>query len=105
MEKNNCHQLYLLGPQQGRAPALHKADTPHVHGQFPGLGNLPEQNERTVLTLGFLQNITSGPKYQDGNYHSNDKYCNKSFYPWGKKDWNEEKKIQIHIGFSSASKK
>lgn len=95
-EKNNCSQLCLLGSQWGRAPGLHETEAPPVHGPFPGQSNLSEWNERTVLTLGFLQKITSGPKYQDGNYHSNDKYCNKSFYPWGKKDWKRRKKIHTH---------
>jgi hypothetical protein len=44
-----------------------------------------------VLTLGFPQKIAFGSNYQGGDYHSDDNHCNKSFLPWGKKDWTWKK--------------
>ena len=40
-----------------------------------------------MLTLGFLQKIAFGSKYQGDNDHSDDHHCNESFLPGGKIDW------------------
>ena len=50
-------------------------------------GSLAGWNERTMLTLGFLQKIASGSKDQGGNDHSDDHHCDESFLPGGKIDW------------------
>ena len=40
-----------------------------------------------MLTLGFLQKIAFGSKYQGDNDHSDDHHRNESFLPGGKIDW------------------
>lgn len=74
-------------PGQSKPPMKLKPFTPVA--SF--LVRATSQNGKNMLTLGFLQKIASGPKYQDGNYYSDDHHCNKSFLPRGKKDWKEEK--------------